>query len=66
MEAQTAELVRFLRHELHISADSTRQVVEQCKNLKRLPVILWQRKLVTLAQLDQVCHWLEGVVTQTV
>jgi hypothetical protein len=59
LEAQTAQLIQFLRDELHISTDSIHQIVAQCQNLNRLPVILWQQKLVTLTQLDRVCDWLE-------
>lgn len=65
MDPRTAQLTQFLKEELAVPADSIPQVLEQCKNLNRLPVILWQKKLVTLAQLDRVLVWLEGFVTQT-
>ncbi len=62
MDSQTAQLALFLQEELHISADRTSQVLAQCPNPRRLPVILWQKKLMTLAQLDGVLAWLEGYV----
>lgn len=64
MDPRTVQLTQFLKEELAVPADSIPQVLEQCKNLNRLPVILWQKKLVTLAQLDRVLVWLEGFVTQ--
>lgn len=62
MDARTAQLTWFLREELAVPADLIPQVLEQCKNLNRLPVVLWQRKLVTLAQLDRLFSWLEGQI----
>lgn len=62
MDSKTAQLVWFLQEELAVPADLIPQVVEQCKNLNRLPVVLWQKKLVTLAQLDRLFSWLEGQI----
>jgi len=64
MDLRTAQLTQFLKEELAVPADSIPQVLEQCKNLNRLPVVLWQKKLVTLAQLDRLFIWLERFSTQ--
>jgi hypothetical protein len=64
MDAQTEQLVNFLQEELHISADRTHQVLAECPNPRRLPVILWQNKLVTLGQLDGVLAWFAGYIGQ--
>lgn len=63
MTIQTHQLIRFLKEDLAIPAEAIPVVLQKCQNLNRLPVILWQHKLVTIAELDQVFHWLEGQQT---
>lgn len=64
MEAQKTQLAQFLKNELEIPEDAIPVVLEQCKNMKRLPVILWQQKLLSVAQLDRLFAWLEGYTTR--
>ena len=60
MEAKTNQLIRFLKEELAIPADSITLALQQCERMPNLlPMILWQYGLVTLAQLDQIFDWLE-------
>lgn len=58
---ETNQLVRFLQEDLLIPSDSIPLVLQSCEQTpNRLPVILWQHKLVKLSQLDQIFNWLEG------
>jgi hypothetical protein len=56
---QTQQLVGFLQDELAVPSEVIPSILQKCQNLNRLPVILWQSKLVTLAELDRVLHWVE-------
>ncbi len=60
MTIQKHQLTRFLQDDLAVPAETIPIILQKCQNLNRLPVILWQHKLVTIAELDQVFHWLEG------
>lgn len=60
MTIQTHQLTRFLQDDLAVPAEVIPIILQKCQNLNRLPVILWQHKLVTIAELDRVFHWLEG------
>lgn len=64
MEAKKSQLTHFLQEELQLSDDAVQMVLGQCKTLKRLPVILWQEKLVSFSQLDRLFDWLEGHLTR--
>ncbi len=64
MDAKKAQLTHFLQEELELSEDAVQLVLGQCKSLKRLPVILWQQKLVSFGQLDRLLAWLEGHMTR--
>jgi hypothetical protein len=59
MTIQTHQLTRFLKEDLAVPAEIIPVVLQKCQNLNRLPVILWQHKLVTIAELDRVFQWLE-------
>ncbi|MBM0743642.1 DUF2949 domain-containing protein [Phormidium sp. CLA17] len=60
MEGPTKQLIGFLQEELAIPSDKIPGIVQQCQNLNRLPVVLWQQKLVTITQLECLLKWLEG------
>lgn len=60
MESKTKQLIGFLQEELAIPPDKIPDIIQQCQNLNRLPVVLWQQKLITINQLDRVFKWLEG------
>lgn len=60
MESRTKQLVGFLQEELSIPSEKIPDIIQQCQNLNRLPVILWQQKLITMTQLDWVFKWLES------
>ena len=54
-------LVRFLRKELAIPADSIAIALRHDeKTPSLLPMVLWQYGLVTLEQLDKIFDWLEA------
>jgi hypothetical protein len=58
-EPINAQLKHFLKEELAIPADSIPLVLQHCaKAPHRLPVVLWQHRLVTLSQLDRIFAWL--------
>ncbi len=59
MTTHKHQLIRFLQDELAIPAEVIPTILQKCQNLNRLPVVLWQHKLVTIAQLDRVFQWLE-------
>lgn len=60
METKTSQLIRFLKDDLALPADSIALALHQCERMPNLlPMILWQYGLVTLAQLDQIFDWLE-------
>ncbi|MCY7393246.1 MAG: DUF2949 domain-containing protein [Leptolyngbyaceae cyanobacterium CAN_BIN12] len=60
MESRTKQLVGFLQEESSIPSDKIPGIIQQCQNLNRLPVILWQQKLITMPQLDRVFKWLKS------
>jgi hypothetical protein len=60
MTTQAHQLLHFFRDELAIPGEVIPAVLQKCQNLNRLPVVLWQHKLVTLAELDRVFLWLEA------
>lgn len=66
MENRTKQLIGFLQEELAISSDKIPGIIQQCQNLNRLPVVLWQQKLITIHQLDRVFKWLEGFIRSAV
>ncbi|MBL1178609.1 DUF2949 domain-containing protein [Pantanalinema sp. GBBB05] len=54
-----SQLKDFLKEELAIPADSIPLVLQHCaKTPHRLPVVLWQHRLITLSQLDRIFTWL--------
>jgi len=56
------QLIRFLRDDLDIPDALIPEVACACElTLRRLPVVLWQRRLVNFIQLDQVFQWVETV-----
>lgn len=60
METQPKPLISFLQQDLAIPPHSIPTVLQFCEQTpNRLPVILWQNKLVNLSQLDQIFAWLE-------
>jgi hypothetical protein len=59
MDIPKSLLVHFLQDELHLPEDVIPRVLQLCKQPNRLAIVLWQQRLVTLAQLDQVFCWLE-------
>lgn len=64
METQPKPLISFLQQDLAIPAQSIPAVLQFCEHTpNRLPVILWQNKLVTMSQLDQIFAWLEQYKT---
>lgn len=66
MNSQTSCITRFLREELAIPGDIIPRILEQSKKPSRLPVILWQERLVNLTQLDLLITWLERYLTETI
>lgn len=53
-------LINFLQAELSIPVETIPGVLEQCgSRLDRLPVVLWQQRLVNLSQLDRLFVWLD-------
>ena len=66
MESRTKQLIGFLQGELAIPSDKIPDIIQQCQNLNRLPVILWQQKLVTIPQLERVFKWLEGFISSAI
>lgn len=66
MESRTKQLIGFLQEELAIPSEQIPGIVQQCQNLNRLPVILWQQKLITIPQLERVFKWLEGFLASAV
>lgn len=60
MTTQKNQLIDFLQDDLAVPAETIPVILQKCQNLNRLPVILWQHKLVTIAELDRVFQWLEG------
>lgn len=65
-ESRTKQLSGFLQGELAIPSDKIPGIIQQCQNLNRLPVVLWQQKLVTIPQLDRVFKWLEGFMSSAI
>jgi hypothetical protein len=59
MDTKINQLIHFLQEELSIPAHRIPFILQQCKNPNRLPVVLWQQKLITLGQLDRLFNWLE-------
>lgn len=66
MENRTKQLTRFLHEELAIPPNKIPDIVLQCQSLDRLPIVLWQQKLITMPQLDRVFKWLEGFIASAV
>ncbi len=60
MTIQKHRLIRFLQEDLAVPTEIIPVILPKCQNLNRLPVILWQHKLVTIAELDRVFQWIEG------
>ncbi|GAB4328816.1 MAG: DUF2949 domain-containing protein [Leptolyngbyaceae cyanobacterium] len=60
MTIQKHQLIRFLQEDLAVPTEIIPVILPKCQNLNRLPVILWQYKLVTIADLDRVFQWIEG------
>ncbi len=60
MTIQKHQLIRFLQDDLAVPTEIIPVILSKCQNLNRLPVILWQYKLVTIAELDRVFQWIEG------
>ena len=54
-------LIRFLREELRIPADSIKVALRHHQEPipSLLPMVLWQYGLITLEQLDKIFDWLE-------
>lgn len=60
MSISTTSLISFLQTELAIPGDAIPSVVQACEATPdRLPVVLWQQRLVTLSQLDTIFNWME-------
>jgi len=59
MDNSLSHITRFLRDELQIPDERIPAVLQQCdKALHRLPVVLWQQRLMSLSQIDYLCEWL--------
>lgn len=66
MNSKVSRLTHFLQEELEVPGDLIPRILEQCKTPERLPVILWQQKLVNFTQLELLLTWLERYLTETV
>lgn len=59
MEPLAKPLIEFLETDLALPTELVTDLLKACgKSLNRLPIILWQRKLVTPTQLEQICSWM--------
>jgi len=52
-------LIKFLQEEMGVSSESIAQAQTQLEDKTLLAMILWQEKIITLEQLEQVFNWLE-------
>jgi len=54
-----AQLLQYLQNELAVSHTSIEQTLSQLgQDSHLLPIALWQYRLLTLQQLDQIYDWL--------
>jgi hypothetical protein len=59
MTTSTHELISFLREDLSIPVGSIPIILKECEQAPhRLPVVLWQSKLIRLSQLDHLFTWM--------
>ncbi|HIK18715.1 MAG TPA: DUF2949 domain-containing protein [Leptolyngbyaceae cyanobacterium M33_DOE_097] len=59
MDNSLSHIARFLRDELQIPDERIPSILQQCgATLHRLPVVLWQQRLMSLSQIDYLCEWL--------
>jgi len=59
MDNSLSHITRFLKDELQIPDERIPLILQQCgATLHRLPVILWQQRLMNLSQIDDLCEWL--------
>lgn len=52
-------LIKFLQEEMGVSSESIAQAQTQLEDKTLLAMILWQERIITLEQLEQVFNWLE-------
>jgi hypothetical protein len=53
-------IAQFLREDLKVSEEMIPTILHYCgKSPNRLPVVLWQYRLIDLTQLDLLCDWLD-------
>lgn len=66
MANSTNELVVFLQEDLAVPVGSIPTVLKGCEQVPhRLPVVLWQSKLIRLSQLDQLFTWMIAHTSST-
>ncbi|MCM1983395.1 DUF2949 domain-containing protein [Lyngbya confervoides] len=54
------QLIHYLQQELHLSEEAIALASRQSFSfLNQFPIVLWQRGLVSLEQVDQIFDWLE-------
>jgi hypothetical protein len=62
-QSDLPQFVNFLRQDLNLSDDSVQLALKQSQsNHGRLPIVLWQYGLVSLAELDQIYDWFESYI----
>ncbi len=52
-------LIKFLQEEMGVSSESIAQAQTQLEDKTLLAMILWQERIISLEQLEQVFNWLE-------
>lgn len=52
-------LIKFLQEEMGVSSECIAQAQTQLEDKTLVPIILWQERILTLEQLEQVFNWLE-------
>lgn len=66
MLSSTQQLIHFLQEELAIPTESIDVILQQCEQIpQRLPVVLWQQRLIGLGQVDRLLLWLENYILST-
>jgi Protein of unknown function (DUF2949) len=62
-QSHLPRFVNFLRQDLNLSDDSVQLALKQSRSeYGRLPIVLWQYGLVSLAELDQIYDWFESYI----
>lgn len=52
-------LIKFLQEEMGVSSECIAQAQTQLEDKTLLAMILWQERIISLEQLEQVFNWLE-------